>query len=283
MTVSKPPAPALRYHGAKWKIAPWIIGHFPSHSIYVELFGGSAGVLLQKKPSPVEVYNDLDGEVVNFFRVLREQPEALARAIASTPYARAELETAWEPADEPLEAARRFAVRSWLSIGGPTTQWRSGFRYRRRYADNLLARWNSLPSVLLAVAQRMKGVIIENASYEVVLQRFDAPNTLFYCDPPYLGDTRSKWGKFRAAYRFEFTDADHVALAEALRAVQGMVVLSGYAHSLYEELYETHGWVRHCLSTVNQNGSRAVECLWLNPAVQRRSRQLSLFSLGGEA
>ncbi|HFC10149.1 MAG TPA: DNA adenine methylase, partial [Chloroflexi bacterium] len=90
MTTLAPPAPILRYHGAKWKIAPWIIQHFPPHTTYVEVFGGSAGVLLRKPPAPIEVYNDLDGEVVNFFRVLRERPEELARAVEFTPYARAE-------------------------------------------------------------------------------------------------------------------------------------------------------------------------------------------------
>jgi len=281
MTTPSPPAPALRYHGAKWKIAPWIITHFPPHTTYVEVFGGSAGVLLRKPFSPVEVFNDLDGEVVNFFRVLREQPEALARAIAFTPYARAELDAAWEPTDDPLEAARRFAVRSWMSIGGPTAQWKTGFRYRRADPSQPWLQWNRLPEILVATARRLKMVIIEHADWQRILRRYDTPDTLFYCDPPYLGETRSKWGKFRAAYRFEFTDGDHVALAEALRSVQGMVVLSGYAHPLYEALYEAHGWVRHCMSTVNQNGSRAVECLWLNPAAQRRGRQLSLF--GGEA
>ena len=234
MTTPTPPAPALRYHGAKWKIAPWIIKHFPPHTTYVEVFGGSAGVLLRKPSSPVEVFNDLDGEVVNFFRVLREQPEALARAVAFTPYARAELDAAWEPTDDPLEAARRFAVRSWMSIGGPTAQWKTGFRYRRADPSQPWLQWNRLPEILVATARRLKSVIIEQADYPRILRRYDTSNTLFYCDPPYLGDTRSRWGKFRAAYRFEFTDADHVALAEALHQVRGMVVLSGYAHPLYE-------------------------------------------------
>jgi len=270
-------SPVLRYHGGKWKLAPWIIEHFPPHRMYVEVFGGGGGVLLRKPPSPVEVFNDVDEEVVNFFEVLREQPEALARAVAWTPYARSELETAWQPADTPLEAARRFAIRSWFSFGGPVAQWKSGFRFRRTVNSQPWLQWNRLPEVILATALRLKTVTIENADWRRVLRRYDTTETLFYCDPPYLGETRSKWGKFRKAYRYEFTEAEHIALAEALRKVRGMVVLSGYAHPLYTELYEAHGWARHCTSTVNQNGSRAVECLWLNPAARRRGRQPSLF------
>ena len=270
-------APVLRYHGAKWKLAPWIITHFPPHTSYVEVFGGSAGVLLRKPSSPVEVFNDLDGEVVNFFRVLREQPEDLARAVAFTPYARAELEAAWEPADDSLEAARRFAVRSWMSIGGPTVQWKTGFRFRKSNPSQPWMQWNRLPEVLVATAQRLKMVIIEHTDWQRILRRYDTPDTLFYCDPPYMSATRSKWDKFRKAYRFEFTDGDHVVLAEALRSVQGMVVLSGYAHPLYEALYEAHGWVRHCHPIVNQNGRRVMECIWLNPAAMQHAKQLSLF------
>jgi len=273
------PHPILRYHGGKWKIAPWLMGYFPPHHTYVEVFGGGAGVLLRKRPSAVEVFNDLDDDVTNFFSVLRERPADLARAIAFTPYARTEMETAWQPADDPLERARRFLVRSWMSIGGPSTRWRSGFRYRRKKARSLLNRWNDLPAIILAVAERLKEVVIENADYPLVLRRYDGPETLFYCDPPYLGETRSQWGRFRAAYRHEFTDDDHIALAEALHALQGMVVLSGYAHPLYEALYERRGWERHDLPTVNQNGTRVTESIWLNPAAQARLRvrQLSLF------
>ena len=277
MPTLAPPAPVLRYHGAKWKIAPWIIRHFPPHTTYVEVFGGSAGVLLRKRLSPIEVYNDLDGEVVNFFRMLRERPEALARAVELTPYARAELETAREPADDPLEAARRFAVRSWMSIGGPTTQWRSGFRYRRDDKSQMWVQWNRLPAAIVATARRLKTITIENADWQTILRRYDAPETLFYCDPPYLGETRSKWGKFRAAYKHEFTDADHEALAEALQGIQGMVVISGYPSPLYAELYEARGWARRCMNTINQNGSQARECLWLNLKAQAAGVQPSLF------
>lgn len=121
--------PALRYHGSKWRAAPWIIAHLPDdHDVYIEPFGGSAAVLLQKARSPIEVYNDLDGDVVNFFRLLREQPDELIRAIHWTPFAHAEQQLSREPADDPLEAARRFYVRSHLTVCGPTALWNPGWR-----------------------------------------------------------------------------------------------------------------------------------------------------------
>jgi len=265
--------PLVRYHGGKWRLAPWIIGHFPPHRTYVEVFGGGAGVLLRKRPSPVEVYNDLDGDVVNFFRVLREHPEELARAVEMTPYARAELDAAWEAVADPLERARRFAVRAWMSIGGPSDPWKSGLRYRRTDTSQPVLQWKRLPESLMSAASRLKSVLIEQADYRRVLNRYDAPDTLFYCDPPYLPAVRLR----RRAYRCEFDENDHRALAEALAEVQGMVVLSGYAHPLYTELYEERGWERYDMPTVNQNGARAMESLWLNPAARRRERQLSLW------
>ena len=114
--VTRPP---IRYHGGKFRIASWVISHFPAHECYVEPFGGGAGVLLQKTPAPFEVLNDLDGEVVNFFRVLRERPGELVRVIQLTPWSREEQRLSFEPASDPLERARRFYVRSWQTHGGP--------------------------------------------------------------------------------------------------------------------------------------------------------------------
>ena len=258
--------PVVRMYGAKWRLAPWIVKHFPPHHVYVEAFGGSAAVLLSKEPSPVEVYNDLDGEVVNFFRVLREQPEDLARAIAFTPYARSELDTAWEPTADPLEAARRFAVRSWMTIGGPTTRWKSGFRFRKgRRMAVLLRWWQEMPERLAAVAFRLRGVLIENRDYREILEDFDGHETLFYLDPPYPPDTRSRQWR-RGGYRFEFSEVDHRELLERITALRGMVVLSSYPSPLYEDILSRAGWRRVERVVTNGNGKPATEILWLNPA-----------------
>lgn len=256
--------PVLRYYGGKWRLASWIISHFPPHRIYVEPFGGAASVLLRKPPAEIEVYNDLDGEVVNFFRVLREQPDALARAVALTPYARAEYLLAHDSADDPVERARRFAVRAWQGIGGATAQWRTG--WRRRLDGRIVAEWNRLPDVIRVVAARLKEVIIENLPAEAVIRRYDTPETLFYCDPPYLPDTRSRWRT--AGYTHEMSEDDHHTLAELLRGVQGMVVISGYEHPLYDELFG--GWKKVSTKARTQNGRVTKECLWLSPRAAER-------------
>ena len=115
----EPSRPPLRYHGGKWRIAPWIIGQLPEHDAYVEVFGGAAGVLLRKPRSPIEVYNDLDNQVVNFFTVVRCRGTCaeLARAVDLTPFSRAEFELAHEPSGDPVEAARRFVTRTYCGHG----------------------------------------------------------------------------------------------------------------------------------------------------------------------
>lgn len=193
MNVTRPP---LRYFGGKFRLSKWIIPNLPPHKCYVEPFGGGAGVLLNKAPSYNEVYNDLDGEVVNFFRMLREHPDELIRAIELTPYARAEQVQAFnEPADNPLERARRLYVRCWQSYGGGRTQWSTGWRYEigdtrgKRIIDD----WNETDH-LQAVVSRLKNVQIENDDALRVIERFDSDDTLFYCDPPYQAVTRSvRW------------------------------------------------------------------------------------------
>jgi len=269
----------VRMYGGKWKMASWIVAHLPRHRIYVEPFGGSAAVLLCKPPARVEVYNDIDGEVVNFFRVLRERPDELIRRIALTPYGRAEAEAAREPSGErvdEVERARRFLVRSWMTIGGPSTRWRSGFRYRRSASMATLLRWwTDLPERLAVAAERLRGVLIENRDYRDILDAFDGPETLFYVDPPYPPDTRSRQWR-HGGYRHEFDRNDHEELLERILGLQGRVVLSTYPNSLYETLLKPAGWTSVRRGTVNGNGRPTVEVLWLSPDPERR-RQLSLF------
>jgi len=236
-----PRRPALRYHGGKWRLAPWIMSHFPSHECYVEPYGGAGSVLLQKRRSPLEVYNDLDGRVVSFFRVLREQPEELVRLIRLTPWARDEFELSYEVMkDDPVENARRLFVHSWQSIAGPTAQWRSGWRWQKRSQNLWKASAQSFTEVdyLYQVAERFRGVQIENDEALAVIGRCDAPGTLFYLDPPYLPSVRGKWRK--KAYQHEMSDENHKRLAEVVQEAEGMFVISGYPSELYADLYE--GW-----------------------------------------
>jgi DNA adenine methylase len=239
-TTARIDRPVLRYLGGKWRIAKWILQYFAAHHIYVEPYAGGASLLFRKASAPVEVLNDLDGEVINFFHILRTRTKELIQLIERTPYARAEVLNSWEPAvGEPLEQARRFYVRCWQAFGPPTAQARTtGWRFQRNSRRSPVKSWNDTDR-LWAVAGRLKQVHIECSDALGVIRRFDSPETLFYVDPPYVASTRTASTRFRG-YRHEMTDEQHVQLADLLKNVQGMVMLSGYTSPLYEMLYS--GW-----------------------------------------
>lgn len=265
--------PALRYHGGKWKIAPWIIGFFPPHTCYVEPYGGAAGVLLRKPPSFIEVYNDLSRDVVNFFKVLRERPAELISAVELTPYSREEYRRSHKRADDELEAARRFYVRSWQGRGRAGVQDPGGWRYMKRdsRSQTPVDDWNNCQ--LWPIVERMKQVQLECCPALGLIERYDEPGTLFYCDPPYLQETRSnRWGT--GAYEHEMTEEDHCTLAETLQGIEGMAIVSGYESGLYDELYA--GWRRAEHRSQTDNGGSRVECIWISP--QADARRLPLFS-----
>ncbi len=260
--------PALRYHGSKWRMANWIIEHFPPHDCYVEPFGGAASVLLRKAPATHEIYNDLNSDVVNFFHCLREYPDELIRLINLTPWSREEWHEAWNYHPEPLERARRFYVRCWQSYGSGTGQspesagWRNQKKSdkKERYAINDQHDTRRLWDV----AARLLAVQIENDDAFAVINRYDTPDTLFYIDPPYVYSTRSdKWAG--NAYEYELSDGEHRRLADVLKAVQGMVVLSGYQSDLYTELYPNWDVVEKAARSVNN--AKTTEYLWLSPGV----------------
>lgn len=271
----RPGRPALRYHGSKFTLARWIIGHFPAHECYVEPYGGSAAVLLQKARSYLEVYNDRDGEVVNYFRVLREQPDELVRAISLTPYAKAEWELSYRRDDGagPVERARRLYVKAFMNIAGATATWRSGWRRQKVITKDGNGKKKMTPAPLtfmkvdhlVAAANRLRGVQIECDEALNVIRRFDSGEALFYVDPPYPESTRNRWRK--TAYAYEMSDEEHVELAEVLHDVEGMVVVSGYRCGLYDGLYE--GWERADRRARVNGPGHAVESLWLSPRVSK--------------
>lgn len=270
-----PPAmrPALKYYGSKVALAGWLISHFPPHAHYCEPFGGGGAVLLAKEPSALETYNDLDDGVVTFFRVLRERPADLVRAIELTPFAKAEFELSYLPADDDLERARRFYVRSWQARSGG--QWRAGWRRVKNPAQNrTIDTWQPVDH-LYAIAARLRRVQIEQDDALKVVRRYDRPDTLFYCDPPYPASTRGRWAK--TGYAVEMTDDDHRRLAETLHGVAGMVVLSGYDCDLYRELYPD--WRSETRATTTDGGFSRVEVLWLNAAAARGGRQPRLLEV----
>ncbi len=262
-------APAMRYFGAKYRLAPWIIEHFPPHRCYVEPFGGAAGVLIQKPRAWAEVYNDLDGEIVNVFRVLRD-PAWRAELIAAcrlTPYARAEFQWAWEPCDDPVERARRTVVRAQMGFGsGGACRAVTGFRNdTRRAGSTPQSDWLKYPAALASVGARFEGVCVEQRPALTVMREHDGLQTLHYVDPPYLPETRVL--KRHGGYRHELSAQDHRELVEHLRTLAGMVVVSGYASDLYRDLLPE--WTlrtRVVSASGRRGGTRRTECLWLNPA-----------------
>jgi DNA adenine methylase len=270
-----PSRPIIRYHGGKWKLAEWIISHFPPHRIYVEPFGGGGSVLLRKPRSYAEVYNDLDGEMVNLFRVARDRGEELAQALELTPFARAEFEQAYDPSGDEIEQARRTVARGFMGFGSAGASGQStGFRSNSNRSGTTPAHdWMNYPDCLREVIQRLRGVVIENRDAIEVMQQQDSDRTLHYVDPPYVHVTRHMRGR-APAYKHEMTDEQHEALAGTLRGLAGMVLVSGYRCELYDRLFD--GWGRvECAA--HADGARdRVEVLWLNDAAARGQGQQRL-------
>lgn len=268
MTIS---TPVIRYHGGKFRLAPWVLQHFPAHTCYVESFGGAAGVLMQKTRSYAEVYNDMDGDIVNLFRVFQSEQSrnALAEQLVLTPYSREEFELAWEPTDNQVERARRTIIRAQMGFGSAgATKGITGFRIdtKRKYgtAQSL---WTKYPEQIAMIGQRLTGVLIENRPAVDVIKAHDDIGTLHYVDPPYMHGTRYKNAVSGRYYRYEMTDADHRELINTLLEAKGMVALSGYDSEIYRELLT--GWSMNSTSariSAGRGTSSRQECLWLNPA-----------------
>ncbi len=261
------PAPALRYYGGKFRLASWIISHFPEHTTYVEPFGGAASILLQKPPSYLEIYNDLDRSVVTFFKVLRERPDDLVRVIGLTPYSRVEYQLACTDTEDELELARRTYVRCWQGFGAK--QIHSGWRFQptRSRGMPMKADWGRYENLFL-IASRLREVQIEHDDALKVIERYDTSETLFYVDPPYVHKTR---GQTRC-YLFEMSDEEHESLANVLRSVKGMVILSGYETDLYDKLYS--GWHKTAHRTRNNRRKSILEFLWISPNAQKHILRL---------
>jgi DNA adenine methylase len=277
--MESPIRPVLRYHGGKWRMAAFIIAHFPPHRVYVEPFGGAASVLMQKARCYAEVYNDLHADVVSLFRLLRdpEQTCELARLLSLTPYSRAEFDAAYEPCPDALESARRFVVRCFMGFGTSGTRGnKTGFRarpFRKGNDATAVHDWQTYPPSLAAVSERLRGVLIEHRPALDVITAHDTPETLYYLDPPYVTATRSSLRGGSTPYAHEMTDADHVALAERLHALEGMAILSGYDCPLYRELYASWRMVKRPVAAQGHTGSiERTECLWISPHAQAASQ-----------
>jgi len=262
--------PLLRFYGAKWRLGPWIVSHFPQHSCYVEPFCGSAGILLQKEKSNVEVLNDLDREIVEFFRVFRERPAELINAIKLTPFARAELLLSYEVAEDELERARRFYVRIWQAWS-PRTNHKTGWRFDKqgRGWKTTIENWNDVSNLTNAV-DRLKLVQLECDDALKIIKRFDSKEALFLVDPPYLAATRNKrWAKY--AYKFELDMEYHLELGELLNSIRGMAIICGYPTELYERMFAKWKSHSHPLRTMSRQNK--TERIWVSPNAMKRGLQ----------
>lgn len=266
--------PLLRWHGGKWLLAPWIIDQMPPHRVYTEAFGGAASVLLRKPRAYAEIYNNLDGEVVNLFRVLRDPrtAEQLRQAVIFTPFSRAEFNAAYSPARGRVERARRLIVRSFMGFGsdGACGQNRTGFRSNSNRSGTTPAHdWANWPKVVPAIVERLRGVVIEQEPALALLYRHDQPAALHFIDPPYIWETRQRNSGSQKRYKFEMTDADHAELLRVVAGLKGMVMLCGYPHPMYDEALP--GWRRIDRAALADGARARVECLWLNPAAAEAS------------
>lgn len=275
--MAEPRRPLLRWHGGKWNLAPWILSEMPEHRVYVEPFGGAGSVLIRKPRSYAEVWNDLDGQVVNLFQVLRSgRASEIVDGLRLTPFASEEFYGAYEPCDDPVERARRLVIRSFMGFGSNGHNRSTGFRSNSNRSGTTPAHdWVNYPDSLVSVIERLQGVVILNRDACEVMSGHDGPDTLHYVDPPYILDTRSDASK---DYAVELSDSDHESLVDFLDGLQGMVMLSGYPHDIYDG--RLRHWRRVTRKALADGARERTEVLWLNPACARACAQGNLF---GEA
>jgi DNA adenine methylase len=271
----RPPQPPRRrrrivfgWYGGKFSHLDWLLPLLPYTHAYCEPYSGSAAVLLNRNPSPVETYNDIDGDVVNFFRVLRDRPDDLIRAIGLTPFSREEFHQAINgnmQGINDLERARRFYVRArqartGLAQTATLGRWANCKNTSRAGMSGVVSRWLGGVEALPEIAGRLLRVQIENRPAVEVIHLYDSPETLFYCDPPYLHETRGD----SKAYGFEMDLDEHHQLAQVLNKCRGKVALSGYRCATLDTWYQ--GWrrfdapVKQCHSIKQPRQ----ECLWMN-------------------
>lgn len=259
---------AFGWYGGKFSHLDWLLPLLPKTTHFCEPFGGSAAVLINREPSPVETYNDIHGEVVNFFRVLREQKDALIEAIGLTPFSREEFELAISESDNDvtdLERARRFyilarQVRTGLAQKASFGRWAHCKLTSRAGMAGAVSRWLGAVEDLPLIAQRLLRVQIENSPAIEVIRRYDSEETLFYCDPPYAHDSRGD----KNAYAHEMNNEQHIELAKVLRNVKGKVALSGYNGKLMNELFSDWTKIEGKEKLVHSVKTMRQEVLWIN-------------------
>lgn len=253
----------LKYPGAKNRLAHWICGYIPEHDVYLEPFAGSLAVFFNKPRSHIETVNDLDGEVTNFFRILRDRGNELERLISLTPFSRREYENAYEACEDELEKARRFAVKYWMGFGCGNL-YQNGFKSgQQTHSPNPAKAWSELPETVKLATERLRGVQIENLPAAELIKRYDTSDVFIYCDPPYLHGTRKNY-----LYKHEMSDQDHEELLELLAGHPGKVLLYGYDNDLYNKILG--GWNKVQKDTRAEGGRRRTETIWMNYDIEEK-------------
>lgn len=256
----------FRYPGSKWSIADWIISHFPEDyekRVYLEPFVGSGAVFFNKRPGAVETVNDLDGDIVNLFQVLRERPEELKQALSLTPYSREEYDRSFEPCGDPLERARRYMVKTTQAIGakmGGKCGWRN---HKQMKISGTACKWAGITDTIDAAAARLRGdtthlVQIEHTDAMRLIERYNNGDVLMYLDPPYVRSAR-KSGRL---YRHEMDDDGQRRLLDLIVSSKAKIVLSGYASPLYDEALQ--GWNKDTTMSQTTSTELAEETIWMN-------------------
>lgn len=249
----------LNYPGSKWNMAEEIAAMLPPHRTYLEPFFGSGAVFFTKAPSPIEIINDLDGDVANLFRVLRWGSDMLADRVELTPYSREVFDDAWaDRGHDPVDEAARFLIRSKMGFSYKCHT-KTGFKIdlTGREAGYAVREWNNVPDAIRAVAKRLKDAYVENRPALDLIRKCNDPKACIYCDPPYLMQTRG--GR---QYNHEMTKQDHEELLQELLRSRASVILSGYPSDLYDDALKD--WYRIERDSRNQNKERRTEVLWCN-------------------
>lgn len=259
----------LKYPGAKNRLASWICEYIPKHDVYLEPFGGSLAVLFNKRRSHIETVNDIDGEIVNFFRVLRDRSEELERAIEFTPFSRSEYKAAYELSDDDLESARRFAVKCWMGFGCGNL-YQNGFKSgQQTNSPNPARAWGELPETIKLATERLKGVQIENLPAIELIERYNTEDVFIYADPPYLHGLRKNY-----LYKYEMQDSEHEEMLKVLVRHPGKILLSGYDNDMYNDML--HGWYKVHKATRAEGGHKRIETLWMNYDISQGQMSLDL-------
>lgn len=248
----------LKYPGAKWRIADWIISYMPEHKVYLEPFFGSGAVFFKKRPSYIETINDIDGNIVNLFRVCREYPQELARLINLTPFSREEFINCYETEiTDAVERARRTIVRYHQSFGTSNSSKNSWKNVQTYGGPRCATMWNNLPEIVISCCERLKNAQIENIDAIQLIERYSSTDTLIYVDPPYLPEIRKK-----NIYKYEYSKEQHIQLLNTLKKSDSMIMLSGYDSDLYNDTLSD--WYTAEKNTTAQMGLHRVEKLWMN-------------------